>query len=52
MPHQQYAFGALAEADLDDNTKDTVAMQVAALTYQSKVTASTAANSSQCQEHQ
>jgi hypothetical protein len=50
MPHQQNAFGALAEADSDNNTKDTVATQVTDLTYQSQVTAPTAANSSQRQE--
>jgi hypothetical protein len=30
MPHQQNAFGRLVKADSDDNTKDTVAMQVTA----------------------
>ncbi len=38
--------------DLDDKSADLVATQVAALTYQSKLTASTAANSIQCAEQQ
>ncbi len=51
LPHQQNAFGALAnDADTDNNAIKTVATQVAALTYQSQLTASTAANSSQPQE--
>ena len=47
------AFGALEEAsDDDDSVATAVASQVAALTYQSQLTASTAANSSQRQEQQ
>jgi hypothetical protein len=53
LPHQQNAFGVLANyADSDDDSVETVATQVAALTYQSQLTASTAANSSHCQEIQ
>jgi hypothetical protein len=46
-PFQQNAFGALAANDLDDNSADTVATQMAALPYQSQHTATTATNSSQ-----
>jgi hypothetical protein len=48
LPFQQNTFGALAgnDSDEDDSTK-TVATQMAALTYQSQLTATTAANSSQ-----
>ncbi len=36
MPHQQNAFGILGEtaANMDDESADTVTMQVAALRYQ------------------
>jgi hypothetical protein len=44
---QQDAFGALAGEDSDDDLADTVATQMAALTYQSQLTATTAANLSQ-----
>ncbi len=44
LPFQQSALGALAGKDLDDDSADTVAMQMAALTYQSQLTATTAAN--------
>jgi hypothetical protein len=42
MPYQQNAFGILGEttADSDDKSADTVATQVAALTYQSQLTTS------------
>jgi hypothetical protein len=46
------AFGALEEASDDDSVATAVASQVAALTYQSQLTASTAANHSQRQEQQ
>jgi hypothetical protein len=47
MLHQQNAFGILGKtmADSDDESADMVATQVAALTYQSLLTASTVANS-------
>jgi len=48
LPYQQNAFGALAGNDSDeDDSTETVATQMAALTYQSQLTATTAANSSQ-----
>jgi hypothetical protein len=47
FPFQQNAFGALAGKDLDDDLADTIAMQMAALTYQSQLTATTATNLSQ-----
>jgi hypothetical protein len=48
LPFQQNAFGALAGNDSDDDdSAETVATQMAALTYQSQLTATTAANSSQ-----
>jgi hypothetical protein len=47
LPFQQNVFGALAGKDLDDDSADTVAMQMGALTYQSQLTATTAANLSQ-----
>jgi hypothetical protein len=48
LPFQHNAFGALAGNDSDeDNSTETVATQMAALTYQSQLTATTAANSSQ-----
>jgi hypothetical protein len=47
LPYQQNAFGALANNESDDDSTDTVATQMAALTYQSQLTATTAANSSQ-----
>jgi len=47
LPFQQNAFGALAANDLDDDSAETVATQMAALTYQSQLTATTAANLSQ-----
>ena len=48
LPFQHNAFGALAgnNSDEDDST-ETVATQMVALTYQSQLTATTAANSSQ-----
>jgi hypothetical protein len=53
LPHQQNAFGALPNnADSDDDSVETITTQVAALTYQSQLTASTADNSSQRQEIQ
>jgi hypothetical protein len=53
LPHQQNAFRALAnDANTEDDSIKTVATQVAALTYQSQLMASTAANNSQCQELQ
>jgi hypothetical protein len=49
QPYNQNAFGILGEAESDDeeSIKNTVATQVAALTYQSQLTQSTAANTSQ-----
>jgi len=47
LPFQQNAFGALATNDSDDDSAETVATQMAALTYQSQLTATTAANLSQ-----
>jgi hypothetical protein len=48
LPFQQNAFGALASNDSDeDDSTEMVATQMAALTYQSQLTATTAANSSQ-----
>ena len=48
-----HGYAALEEAsDDDDSVATAVASQVAALTYQSQLTASTAANSSQRQEQQ
>jgi hypothetical protein len=46
MPYQQNAFGVLGKttADSDDESAYTVVTQVAVLTYQSQLTASTAAN--------
>jgi hypothetical protein len=41
-PHQQNAFGIFGTTNLDNKSVDTVATQVAALTYQSQMTASTA----------
>jgi hypothetical protein len=54
QPFQHNAFGVLAEADDDDDASiaTTVATQVAALTYQSWLTQSKAANTSQCQDQQ
>jgi hypothetical protein len=46
-PFQQNAFGALTANNLDDDSANTVATQMAALTYQSQHTATTAANLSQ-----
>jgi hypothetical protein len=43
-PIQQNAFGALAANDLDDDSANTIASQMVALTYQSQHTATTAAN--------
>ncbi len=51
LPHQQHGFGAI-DTGGDDESVETVATQVLALTYQSKSTASTAANTSMCQEQQ
>ena len=47
LPFQQNAFGALAANDLNDDSAETVATQMAALTYQSQLTATTATNLSQ-----
>ena len=47
LPFQQNAFGALVANNLDDDSTETVVTQMAALTYQSQLTATTAANSSQ-----
>ena len=47
LPHQQNAFGALAANNLDDESAETVATQMAALTYHSQLTVTRAANSSQ-----
>jgi len=47
LPFQQNAFGALAANDLDDDSAETVATQMAALTYQSQLTATMATNLSQ-----
>ena len=47
LPFQQNAFGALATNDSDEESTEMVATQMAALTYQSQLTATTAANSSQ-----
>jgi hypothetical protein len=52
LPFQQNAFGALEELEDDNNNVKTVAIQVAALTYKSHLTASTAANTSIRQEQQ
>jgi hypothetical protein len=46
-PFQQNAFGALAANDSDDDSANTVATQMAALTYQSQHTVTTATNLSQ-----
>ena len=46
-PFQQNAFGALAANNLDNASAETVATQMVALTYQSQLTATTAANLSQ-----
>lgn len=51
-PAHNNAFGALEETSDDDSVTTAVATQVAALTYQSQLTASTAANQSQRQEQQ
>ena len=48
LPYQQNAFGALASNNSDEeDSAETVATQMAALTYQSQLTATTATNSSQ-----
>ena len=47
LPFQQNAFGALAAKDSDDDSAETVVTQMAALAYQSQLTATTAANLSQ-----
>jgi hypothetical protein len=54
MPHQQNAFLILGQTavDSDDKSTNTVATQVAALTYQSQLTASTAVNLIQRAEQQ
>jgi hypothetical protein len=54
LPHQQNTFGMLCLTcvDSDKESVDAVAMQVAALTCQSQLTASIAANSSQHVEQQ
>ncbi len=45
------ALGLTAGDDDDDNSMDTVATQVAALTMQSQLTASVAVNTMQWQDH-
>jgi hypothetical protein len=53
LPHQQNAFGALAtKANTNNDSMETVVTQVAALIYQSQLTALAAADNSQCQELQ
>jgi hypothetical protein len=54
MPHQQNSFRILGQttADSDDKSADMVATQVVALTYQSQLIASTAANLVQRSEQQ
>jgi hypothetical protein len=52
LPFQQNAFRALEESKDNDNDVKTVAIQVAALMYQSQLTASTAANTSVQHEQQ
>jgi len=48
LPFHQNALGALTTNDSDkEDSTETVATQMAALTYQSQLTATTAANSSQ-----
>jgi hypothetical protein len=52
MMHNAFAaLGPTAEDDNDENSTDTIATQVAALTMQSQLTASTAANMMQRQDH-
>jgi hypothetical protein len=47
LPFQKNAFGALTNNDSDDDSAATAVIQIAALTYQSQITANTAANLSQ-----
>jgi hypothetical protein len=47
MPHQQNAFGILGQNKSDDDSVETVATLVVALTYQSQMITSTMANASQ-----
>ena len=47
LPFQHNAFNALAADDSDEDTANTTATQMAALTYQSQLTAATAANASE-----
>jgi hypothetical protein len=47
LPFQKNVFGALTAHDSDDDSADTVATQMAFLTYQSQLTATTATNLSQ-----
>ena len=47
LPFQQNAFGALTAKNSDDDSTETVATQMAALTYRSQLTATTAVSSSQ-----
>jgi hypothetical protein len=47
LPFQQNVYGALANDDSDDDSAETVPTQMAALTYQSQITANTATNLSQ-----
>jgi hypothetical protein len=51
LPFQQNAFNALATNNSDKDTADTVPTQMAALTYQSQLTAATTANVSQRMDH-
>jgi hypothetical protein len=47
LPFHHNAFNALAADDSDKDTANTTATQMAALTYQSQLTAATAANTSE-----
>ncbi len=47
LPFQQNAFNVLANDDSDEDTADTVPTQMAALTYQSQLTAAIATDASQ-----
>jgi hypothetical protein len=47
LPFQHNAFNALAADNSDEDTANTTATQMAALTYQSQLTAATAANTSE-----
>ncbi len=47
LPFQHNAFNALAADNSDEDTADSMATQMAALTYQSQLTVATAANASE-----